>query len=469
MKILYLDLSMGVAGDMLMGALVSLLDEKGQQKFLQELKDAGIPGVTVNIFDDKKCGIVGKHVEVKINGKTEVSHDIHVHRDEHECHDEHHHEHENYNEHEYHHEHGNHNEHEHHHEHEQHDGHEHPCEHHHASMSNITDIINGLKVSNSVKREIKSVYKRIANAESKVHGTDVTDIHFHEVGMMDALADITGCAMLFEMLDADEIAASSINTGYGQVKCAHGILPVPAPATALLLCDIPCYSGSIEGELCTPTGAALIGNYVSQFCGMPFMKIDNIGYGTGSKDFAAANVVRAILGENVSLEEGDFDTGNGEKENCEKNNSDDTLEDKIVEMNCNLDDMTGEEIGYVTELLMEGGAKDVYTIPITAKKGRTGVILGMLCKPEDRKRLAEIIFKHTTTIGIRYTEKKRMILERHSEVVHTQYGDINVKISEGYGAKKIKPEYEDLKRIAGEKNIAFQDIRENIYKINNQK
>ena len=196
MKILYLDLSMGVAGDMLMGALVSLLDEKGQQKFLQELNDAGIPGVTVNIFDDKKCGIVGKHVEVKINGKTEVSHDIHVHRDEHECHDEH----------------------EHHHEHEQHDGHEHPCEHHHASMSNITDIINGLRVSNSVKREIKSVYKRIANAESKVHGTDVADRHFHEVGMMDALADITGCAMLFEMLDADEIAASSINTGYGQVK-----------------------------------------------------------------------------------------------------------------------------------------------------------------------------------------------------------------------------------------------------------
>lgn len=439
MKILYLDLSMGVAGDMLMGALVSLLGEKEQQEFLRELNEAGIPGVTVNIVDDKKCGIVGKHVEVKINGKTEVSHDIHEHRDEHECHDEHHHEHENHD------------------------------EHYHASMSDITDIINGLRVSDSVKREIKNVYKRIANAESKVHGTEVCDIHFHEVGMMDALADITGCAMLFEKLDVDEIAASSINMGYGQVKCAHGILPVPAPATALLLCDIPCYSGSIEGELCTPTGAALIGNYVSQFCGMPFMKIDNIGYGTGTKDFAAANVVRAILGEPASMEKGNMEPENINKGSREKNNTENKLEDTIVEMNCNLDDMTGEEIGYVTELLMEGGAKDVYTIPITAKKGRTGVILGMLCKPENRKRLAEIIFKHTTTIGIRYTEKKRMILERHSEVVHTQYGDINVKISEGYGAKKIKPEYEDLKRIAGEKNIAFQDIRENIYKINNQK
>lgn len=415
MKILYLDLSMGVAGDMLMGALVSLLDEREQQEFLRELNDAGIPGVTVKIVEDKKCGIVGKHVEVKINGKTEVSEDVHEHYDEHE--------------------------------------------HHHASMSEITDIINGLKVSDNVKREIKNVYKRIANAESKVHGTDVCYIHFHEVGMMDALADITGCAMLFEMLDVDEIAASAINTGYGQVKCAHGILPVPAPATALLLCDIPCYSGSIEGELCTPTGAALVSNYVNQFCGMPFMKINNIGYGTGSKDFAAANVVRAILGEPASLEEGNTESEDIHKFNSEKNN----LEDKIVEMNCNLDDITGEEIGYVTELLMESGAKDIYTIPVTAKKGRPGVILGVLCKPEDGKRLAEIIFMHTTTTGIRYTEKKRMLMERHSEVVHTKYGDVNVKVTEGYGAKKFKPEYEDLKRIAGEKNAALQDIKNSVY------
>lgn len=432
MKILYLDLSMGVAGDMLMGALASLLDEKAQQEFLRELNEAGIPGVTANIFDDKKCGIVGKHVEVKINGKTEVTEDIHDHHDEHEHHDEHGH----------------------------HDEHDHEHEHHHASMSDITDIINGLKVSNSVKREIKNVYKRLAKAESKVHGTDVTDIHFHEVGMMDALADITGCAMLFEMLDVDEIAASAINTGYGQVKCAHGILPVPAPATALLLCDIPCYSGNIEGELCTPTGAALVGNYVNQFGGMPFMKIDNIGYGTGSKEFDVANVVRAVLGEPASLEEDNVEAEDINKGNNEKN----IAEDKIVEMNCNLDDITGEEIGYVTELLMEGGAKDVYTIPIIAKKGRTGVILGVLCKPEDRERLAEIIFKHTTTIGIRYTEKKRMIMERHNEVVHTQYGDVNIKVSEGYGEKKVKPEYEDLKRIAREKNVALQDIKDSIYK-----
>lgn len=447
MKILYLDLSMGVAGDMLMGALVSLLGEKEQQAFLRELNEAGIPGVTVKIVDDKKCGIVGKHVEVKINGKTEVSEDVHGHHNEHECHkghechEEHKHEHGHYEEH----------------------NHEH--EHHHASMAEITDIINSLRVSKSVKREIRNVYKRIADAESKVHGTEVCDIHFHEVGMMDALADITGCAMLFEMLDADEIAASSINTGYGQVKCAHGILPVPSPATALLLRDIPCYSGSIEGELCTPTGAALIGNYVNQFCGMPFMKIDNIGYGTGTKDFAAANVVRAILGEPASLEESSAELEDIHKSNSEKNK----VEDIIVEMNCNLDDMTGEEIGYVTGLLMESGAKDVYTIPITAKKGRPGVILGVLCKPEDRERLAEIIFKHTTTTGIRYMEKKRMLMERHSEIVHTEYGDVNVKVSKGYGARKIKPEYEDLKRIAGEKNAALQDIRENIYKINNQK
>ncbi len=416
MQILYLDLSMGAAGDMLMGALASLLDETKQEEFLKKLNGAGIPGVTVSLACDKKCGIAGKHADVRVHGQTEKSEDVHRHDNErvndghkHDCNDE------------MHNEHGLHN-------------------HFHASMSEITEIINNLNVSDRVKQEVENVYRRIAGAEGRVHGVDASMVHFHEVGMMDALADITGCALLFEMLDADCIIASPVNTGYGQVKCAHGILPVPAPATALLLRDIPCYSGSIEGELTTPTGAAIIGNYVNSFSGMPLMQIDNIGYGTGHKDFEAANVVRAILGKTADKE------------------------DKIIEMNCNLDDITAEEAGYVTKLLMENGAKDVYTVPVTMKKGRPGIILGVLCKPSDKDKLAGLIFKHTTTIGIRYSEKERMVMDRINQMVHTKYGDINVKVSEGFGVKKYKPEYEDLKRIADEKNISFSQIKESIYK-----
>lgn len=431
MQILYLDLSMGAAGDMLMGALASLLDKEKQEEFLKKLNGAGIPGVTVSLTCDKKCGIAGKHAEVRVNGETEKNEDIYRHDAEHVN--------------------GSHN-------HDGNDemqneqgGHNHDNNdkmqneyglhnHVHASMSEITEIINNLKISDRVKQEIENVYRRIANAEGKVHGMDASVVHFHEVGMMDALADITGCALLFEMLDADCIIASPVNTGYGQVKCAHGILPVPAPATALLLRNIPCYNGSIEGELTTPTGAALIGNYVNSFSGMPLMQIDNIGYGTGHKDFETANVVRAILGKTADKE------------------------DKIIEMNCNLDDITAEEAGYVTKLLMENGAKDVYTVPVTMKKARPGIILGVLCKPSDKDKLARLIFKHTTTIGIRYSEKERMVMDRIDQTVHTEYGDIKVKVSEGFGVKKYKPEYEDLKRIADEKNISFSQIKESIYK-----
>lgn len=421
MKILYLDLSMGVAGDMLMGALASLLDEAKQSEFLKKLNGAGIPGVTVSLACDKKCGIAGKHADVRVHGETEKSEDIHRHDTEH-INDGHNHDgkDEMQNEHGLH-NHGTHN-------------------HFHASMSEITEIINKLEVSDRVKKEIENVYRRIADAESRVHGMDASVVHFHEVGMMDALADITGCALLFEMLDADCIIASPVNTGYGQVKCAHGILPVPAPATALLLRDIPCYGGSIEGELTTPTGAALICNYVNSFGNMPLMQIDNIGYGTGHKDFEAANVVRAILGKTADKE------------------------DKIIEMNCNLDDITAEEAGYVMKLLMENGAKDVYTVPVTMKKSRPGIILGVLCKPSDKDKLAELIFKHTTTIGIRYSEKERMVMDRINQTVHTKYGDVNIKVSEGFGVKKYKAEYEDLKRIADEKNISFSQIKESIYK-----
>ena len=297
MKTIYIDCQMGAAGDMLMGALLELVPDR--KKFLKKLNQAGIPGVRIEAQKSVKCGITGTHMEVLINGEEEESLDLsseegnahsghsHVHFHGHDHHDHH-----------------THQEHTHHHMHQKEamDGekpvHEHVHGHHsHFSMEDITGIIDGLHVDNKVKEDVKNIYQIIAQAESQVHGRPVAEVHFHEVGAMDAVADITGCAMLFHELGAEQIIVSPVTTGYGQVWCAHGILPVPAPATALILQGIPCQAGRIEGELCTPTGGALLKYFATEYGRMPQMVMEKIGYGMGKKDFQAANCIRAILGE----------------------------------------------------------------------------------------------------------------------------------------------------------------------------
>ena len=297
MKTIYLDCQMGAAGDMLMGALLELVPDR--EKFLEKFNQAGIPGVRIEAQKSVKCGITGTHMEVLINGEEEESLDLsseegnahsghsHVHFHGHDHHDHH-----------------THQEHTHHHMHQKEamDGekpvHEHVHGHHsHFSMEDITGIIDGLHVDNKVKEDVKNIYQIIAQAESQVHGRPVAEVHFHEVGAMDAVADITGCAMLFHELGAEQIIVSPVTTGYGQVWCAHGILPVPAPATALILQGIPCQAGRIEGELCTPTGGALLKYFATEYGRMPQMVMEKIGYGMGKKDFQAANCIRAILGE----------------------------------------------------------------------------------------------------------------------------------------------------------------------------
>ncbi len=399
MKVLYLDCGMGAAGDMLMGALVSLLTEEQQSYFADKINSIGIPGVTVTIQNDVKCGVTGKHIEVLIGGASEGE------------------------------EHGNDG-------HDHNRGHQHDHHHHHvhSSMRDIEEIIDKLDISNKVREDVKQIYKRIALAESTVHGTTVSEIHFHEVGMMDAIADITGCAMLLELLQVDKVVVSPINVGYGTVKCAHGILPVPAPATANLLKNIPSYAGDVKGELCTPTGAAILGYYGNEFSNMPLMTVEAVGYGTGKKDFEAANVVRAIVGH----------SGDGQ--------------DSIVELSCNMDDITGEQIGYVTELLLKKGARDVFTTAVTMKKNRPGILLTVLCTDEDKMDMAEIIFKNTTTIGIRELSKKRMTLNRREELLKTGFGDVRVKRSSGYGVKRVKAEYEDIANIARQNNLSIQEV-----------
>ena len=416
MKTLYLDLPMGAAGDMLSAALYELLNEEERKSFIKEINNAGIPGVSVAADKSVKCGITGTHFTVKVDGQEEESHDHH----------EHHHDEENHHEHE----------HEHHHE-ENHDHHEHAHEghhHHHSSMAEIEGIIKSLKIPDSVKSDIIDVYKLIAEAESNAHGKPVTDIHFHEVGTMDAIADITSVCLLMNKIGAKKICASAVNVGSGQVHCAHGILPVPAPATAFILKEVPVYSGHITGELCTPTGAALLKHFVGNFGNMPQLKISAIGYGMGKKDFEAANCVRAILGE-----------------------SEEALE-QVLEFTCNLDDISAERIGFAMEQLFEAGALEVYTIPVTMKKSRPGNLLCVMCLESKKEKILQTIFKHTTTLGVRENISKRYFLDRSIETVNTEFGDIRIKKAEGYGVKREKYEYEDLATIARKTGLSIEEI-----------
>ena len=392
---------MGAAGDMLLASLAELT---GDVKACEEkLNSLGIPDVTYEFEKSVKCGIEGTHAHVAVHGVEEDEH-IHDHH-----HEEHHHEHV-------------HEEHTHSHEHDhEHEEHRH---HHHTHMSDIENIINGLNVSDKVKGDALAVYGLIAEAESKAHGKPVTDIHFHEVGTMDAVADIVGVCVLLEQIGAGKIVVSPLATGFGQVRCAHGILPVPAPATASIIEGIPTYSGDVEGELLTPTGAALLKHFADCFGTRPVMAIEKTGYGMGRKDFAKANMLRTFIGEA------------------------DNESDKVVEMKFNVDDMTGEEIGYATGVLMDNGALDVFTTSVYMKKNRPGILFTVLVKLEDKEKFAKLIFENTTTIGIRFNEMERFKLARREEKVMTRFGEVSFKVSEGFGVTKTKPEYDDVKGIA---------------------
>jgi len=422
MKTLYFECGMGAAGDMLMASLLEL--HENPDDFLRRLGETGIPNVTVSAGPSAKCGITGTHVTVKINGREEVSCDHH--------------------EHEHHHEHG-HDDHQHSHNHEhihEHHKHSHDHDNHsHGSYHNIEHIIGHLSVSDGVKKSALSVYSLLAEAESRAHGAPVNQIHFHEVGEMDAVADIVGVCMLIEELSPDKILCSPINVGSGYVRCSHGILPVPAPATATILKGAPIYSDQTKGELCTPTGAALLRHFADEFCEMPMLTVSGIGYGMGKKDFAKANCVRAFIGQAGSISE------------------------SVAELVCNLDDMTAEAIAYAQQLLFDEGALDVYTTPIGMKKSRAGLSFTCMCHMSDKDKMLRLIFKHTTTLGIReYVSRRYSLRKEHSEL-QTKFGTVKVKTSYGFGVKKSKPEYEDIARIAHDNSLSIQDVLEALERI----
>ena len=398
MKTLYLDCGMGAAGDMLTAALLELLPQR--EKFVDRLNSLGIPGVKFEAERSEKCGIVGTRVKVTVNGEEEG---IEAHSHGH--------------------------------------SHEHSHGHHHRDMDGIRHIvIEHMDLPEKVASDVMQVYGLIADAESRVHGVPVDEIHFHEVGAMDAIADITAFCLLMNEISPDETVVSPVRVGHGSVECAHGTLPVPAPATAHLLTGVPVYGGDVEGELCTPTGAALIKHFATRFGDMPVMTVSGIGYGMGKKDFPLANCVRAMVGETADLTEA------------------------MIELSCNVDDMTGEEIGFAMERLFEGGANDVYTVPVGMKKCRPGTLIRVICKPEKREEMVNLLYRYTSTIGVRETLTRRYILDRKLEAIDTPYGKVTVKKSSGYGVVRRKYEYEDIARIARENGLSLTEVKARIEK-----
>ncbi|MBP5325531.1 MAG: nickel pincer cofactor biosynthesis protein LarC [Pseudobutyrivibrio sp.] len=391
MKTLYIECKMGAAGDMLTAALLELVDDKDAT--LNELNKIGIPGVKYTASSAEKCDITGTHVTVTINGVEEEI--------EHSHHD---------------------GDHEHHH-------------HSHNSLADISHIIEHLAVNDSVKSHAIAIYTSIAEAESAVHGEPVSEIHFHEVGTMDAIADVIAVCYLIDKLQVGNIIVSPVNVGSGTVKCAHGILPVPAPATALLLRGLPTYSGTVESELCTPTGAAILAHFGREFKSMPTMATEKIGYGMGKKDFPVANCVRIFLSETIGST------------------------DEIIELNCNIDDMTGEDLGFALDAIYEAGAREAFFTPVQMKKNRPGILITVITASSEKDAVVRAIFANTTTIGIREKICGRFILDRKIETIETPLGPVRVKKSSGYGVEKCKIEFDDLSKIAKEKGLSLTEVR----------
>lgn len=427
MKTLYIECAMGAAGDMLTAALLDLLSPEEQQAFLEQMNRL-LPGVQVKANPAQKCGVQGLHVQVLVNGEEEHSHDHGpVHPEVHPTPAVHEHPHEHGHDHE--HEHG----HDHSHDHEHGHGH-----HHHATMAWVEHTIQETNLPPEVKEQALQVYHAIAQAESAAHGCPVDQVHFHEVGALDAVADVTAVCLLLHMLAPEKIVVSPVHLGSGQVRCAHGILPVPAPATAYILQGVPAYTGSIRGELCTPTGAALLKTFAQSFGPMPVMVTEKVGIGVGNKDFEAANVLRVFWGSDASQAQQESD--------------------QIVELRCNLDDMTGEAIGYASELLLEEGALDVYTVPIQMKKSRPAVMLCCLCHAPQRDKLTQLMLRHTTTWGVRASVMDRSVLTTRMVPVKTKYGVVRVKQGTGYGVKKCKVEYGDMAAAAAQAGVELTKV-----------
>lgn len=402
-KILYFECSSGISGDMTLGALLDLGADR--QKFLEELQKLHLDGYHMEFETVERNGVRANHVNVILDEEAN-------HHNEHDREMEHAHEHSHV--------------------------HEHLHPHEHRSFRDIRELIQKSTLNENVKELALRIFARVAQAEAKVHGKAVDEVHFHEVGAVDSIVDIVGCAILVDMLQPDEIYSSVVQDGHGFIRCQHGLLSVPVPAVSEIFAasDVIMRQIDVETELVTPTGAAIIAELAQEFGTMPQMKIANIGWGAGTKILSIPNVLKVYFGY-------------GEEEK---------KEDQIAVLETNLDDCTGEVLGAAMERLLEAGALDVFYTPIYMKKNRPAWKLTVLARPEDMHKMEQLIFMHTTTIGIRKRLEERTILKRKKVTVETPYGSCDGKQVELQNGFRTYPEYESAVKLAKEKGISLWEV-----------
>jgi pyridinium-3,5-bisthiocarboxylic acid mononucleotide nickel chelatase len=434
MRIAYLECFSGMSGDMFLGALV---DAGVAPQTLETTVAALNVGARLEISRVVRSGISAAKVDVWVDGEKDLPREEYWEQRRRQRGHEHAHD----------------SQHEHEHSHS-HAGeisraavpapHEHEPEHSHGrGLTEIRQIISAAAISGNAKKTAISIFEALGRAEAKIHNTSIESVHFHEVGAVDAMVDIVCAAVGAEALGVDEIVCSPLNVGGGMVKCAHGTFPVPAPATVELLANAPVYSSGIQAELVTPTGAAIIQTLASRFGTFPEMKIDRSGYGAGSRDFPGhPNVLRLTIGESVS----DALAAN-------------TASETITVLEANIDDLNPQVFGYVMDRLFDECALDAFGIPVQMKKNRPGMLLTVLCKPEDASKFTQLIFAETTTLGVRRREESRWTLARRWENVETQWGAVRIKIASMNGTvTNYAPEYDDCRRIATEHHVPLKTV-----------
>ena len=328
-------------------------------------------------------------------------------------------------------------------------GPEHKHTHSHRGLKEIRQIIQAASISQSAKDRAIKIFEALGAAEAKVHNSDIEKIHFHEVGAIDAIVDIVCASVGAEALGVDEWVCSPLNVGGGTVVCAHGAFPIPAPATLELLKNAPVYSGEIQKELVTPTGAAIVSVLASRFTHFPAMKTEKIGYGAGSRNFKSSpNVLRISIGETAEQQESPFPV------------------EEITVLEANVDDMTPQVFGYVMEQALQNGALDAFGTPVQMKKSRPGMLLTVLCRTEDSHRLTKLILAETTTLGVRMRRESRAALTRRHVSVSTKWGDVRMKLANLNGSiSNYAPEYEDCRQIAKEKKVPLKTVMQEAIKV----
>ncbi|MCT4596453.1 MAG: nickel pincer cofactor biosynthesis protein LarC [Vallitalea sp.] len=421
MTVLYYDCFAGISGDMNLGALVDLgVDQNYLINTLNKLSIRDEFKLEVN--KKQKMGIEGTKVDVILDNEHEHQHD-HEHKHKHK-HD-----------------------HEHQHEHKDEHKHQHEHNHEHRNLESIRRIINEATFNDNIKKISLNMFMEVAKAEAKVHGKSIEEVHFHEVGAVDSIVDIVGAAICLDYLKVDKVMASTVELGGGFVRCAHGTIPVPAPATVEILKNVPVHIGKVDFETTTPTGAAILKSTVSEFSDNIDFNIIKTGYGLGTKDFNIPNVVRVFLGEEVH------------------SNKTKLITEKQIMIEVNIDDMNPELYSFIENKLFENGALDVYKTNIIMKKGRPAVKLSVLVDNDNLDIIEEILFTETSTLGIREYEIEKKMLSREFDKINTKYGEISIKKGLlNNEVIKTKPEYEDCKAIAEKYNIPIKDVYKEILK-----